>query len=149
MVAGLWFLGLLALMVATLFASARARAAPADVVGRGIIAIAGVAYVGLVVAAVWTWGGAAATAGRATQLREGAQVRMAVDGVRIPLTGAIVIGHAQDAALHIPGDGGEIARVELATNGQAVVRGGVIAVVHGDDGAAMAALRGCVASDAT
>src|SRR5678815_4435020 len=141
MVAALWFLGLLALLVATLFASARARAAPADVVDRGIIAIAGVAYVGLVVAAVWTWGGAAATAGRATQLRDGAQVRMSVDGVRIAL--AAPIGHAHDAALRLPGDGGEIARVELAANGHAVVRGGVIAVVHGDGAATMAALRGC------
>ncbi|HEY0993597.1 MAG TPA: hypothetical protein VGD80_41370, partial [Kofleriaceae bacterium] len=149
MVAALWFLGLLALLVATLFASARARAAPADVVGRGIIAIAGVAYVGLVVAAVWTWGGAAATAGRATQLRDGAQVRMSVDGVRIALAAPIAIGHAHDAALRIPGDGGEIARVELAANGHAVVRGAVIAVVHGDGAATMAALRGCAASDAT
>jgi hypothetical protein len=147
MVAALWFLGLLALLVATLFASARARAAPADVVGRGIIAIAGIAYVGIVVAAVWTWGGATATTGRATQLHEGALVHLAVDGVRIPLSGAVAIGHAPDAALRLPGDGGEVARIEPAAGGHAAVHGAVIAAVHGDDGPAMAMLRGCAASD--
>lgn len=147
MVAGLWFLGLLALLVATLFASARARAAPADVVGRGIVAIAGVAYVGIVVAAVWTWGGATATTGRATQLHDGALVHLAVDGVRIPLTGPIAIGHGPEAVLRLPGDGGEVAHIEVAANGHAAVRGAVIAVVHGDDGPAMAMLRGCAASE--
>src|SRR5689334_18002037 len=98
MVAVLWFLGLIGLLVATLFASARARAAPTDVVSRGIVGVAAVAYVGLVVAAVWTWGGATATSGRATQLRDGALVHLSVEGVRVPLAGAIAIGHAQDAA---------------------------------------------------
>jgi len=106
-----WFLGFLALLVATLVASARGRATPADVVGRGIIALAGIAYVGIVVAAVWTWGGQVATTGRATQLRDGALVHLAVDGVRVPLTAMIAIGHGHDAALRIPGDGGELARI--------------------------------------
>jgi len=143
-----WFLGLLALLVATLVASARGRATPADVVGRGIIALAGIAYVGIVVAAVWTWGGRAATTGRATQLRDGALVHLAVDGVRVPLTAAIAIGHAHDAALRVPGDGGELARIELGASGGAVVHGGVLAAVHADDGAAVATARGCAVSDA-
>lgn len=143
MVAVLWFIGLVALLVATLFASARARAAPTDVVGRSIIGVAGLAYVGLVAAAVWTWGGAIATSGRATQLRGGALVHLAVDGVRLPLKGAIAIGHARDAAIRLPGDGGELARIELAASGGAVVRGGVLAAVLGEDGAAAATARGC------
>src|SRR4051812_18317663 len=103
MTVALWFIGLLGLVIATLVASARARAMPADVVGRGVISAAAIAYVGVVVAAVWAWGGATAAAGRATQLREGGLVHLAIDGVRLPLTGAIVIGHAADAALRIPG----------------------------------------------
>lgn len=148
MVAVLWFLGLVGLLVATLFASARARAAPTDVVGRGIIGLAGVAYVGIVVAAVWTWGGTTATSGRATQLRDGALVHLSVEGVRVALAGAIAIGHAHDAAIRVPGDGGELARIEPAANGGAVVRGGVLAVVHGGAAAAIAAARGCDASEA-
>jgi hypothetical protein len=144
----LWFIGFLALLVATLFASSRERAAPADVVGRGIIAIAGVAYVGIIVAAVWTWGGATATAGRATRLREGAPVHLALDGVRVPRSGAIAIGHGGDAALRVPGDGGEVARIERAASGGVVVHGGVLAVVHGHDGAASATARGCAVHDA-
>jgi len=143
-----WFLGLLALLVATLIASARGRATPADVVGRGIIALAGVAYVGIVVAAVWTWGGQAATTGRATQLRDGALVHLAVDGVRVPLTATIAIGHGPDAAIRVPGGGGQVARIELAASGGAVVQGGVLAAVHGDDGAVIATARGCAVSDA-
>jgi hypothetical protein len=148
MTAALWFIGLLALMVATLFASARGRATPADVAGRGIIGIAGVAYIGIVVAAVWTWGGATATDGRVTQLRDGALVHLAVDGVRVPLTGAIAIGHGHDAAIRVPGDGGEVARIELAASGGVVVHGAVLAAVHGDDAAAIAMARGCAVSEA-
>jgi hypothetical protein len=139
----LWFIGLVGLLVATLFASARARAAPADIVGRRIIGVAGLAYVGLVGAAVWTWGGAIATSGRATQLRDGAPVHLAVDGVHLPLKGVVAIGHARDAAIRVPGDGGEIARIELAASGGAEVHGGVLAAVLGDDGAATATVRGC------
>src|SRR5215468_1541114 len=155
----LWFLGFLALLVATLVASARARAMPGDIVGRRIIAIAAVAYVGIVVAAVWTWGGATAAAGRATQLHNGALVRLAVDGVRLPLAGTVVIGHAPDAAIRIPGSAvgpagtgdpgtGEVARIEPATSG-AVVRGAVLAVVHGKDATLLATLRGCAPGEAS
>src|SRR4051812_20064020 len=150
----LWFLGFLALLVATLVASARARAMPGDIAGRRIIAIAAVAYVGIVVAAVWTWGGATAAAGRATQLHNGALVRLAVDGVRLPLTAAVAIGHGPDAAIRIPGaDGasgsGEVARIEPAAGGGAVVRGAVLAGVHGAEAALIATLRGCAAGDAS
>lgn len=148
----LWFLGFLGLVVATLVASARARAMPADVVGRGVIAIAAVAYVAIVIAAVWTWGGATAASGRAMQLHDGALVRLAVDGVRLPLAGAVAIGHARDAAIRLPGDGpaggGEIARVQPAAGGGAVVRGAVLAVAHRDDAALVATARGCTAGDA-
>ncbi|TMQ02695.1 MAG: hypothetical protein E6J91_50600 [Deltaproteobacteria bacterium] len=145
----LWFFGLLGLLVATLVASARARAMPADVVGRRVIATAAIAYVGIAVAAVWTWGGATATAGRSLQLREGALVHLTVDGVRVPLTAAIAIGHARDAAFRLPGDGGEVARIEPAGAGGAVVRGALLAVVHGEDGAVAATMRGCAASEAS
>ncbi|MEO7732549.1 MAG: hypothetical protein ABIY55_16390, partial [Kofleriaceae bacterium] len=149
MATALWFAGLLGLLIATLVASARARAAPADVVRRGVIASAALAYVAIVVAAVWTWGGATATTGRATQLREGALVHLTVESVRVPLTGAIAIGHGGDAAVRVPGEGGELARIERAANGDAIVHGTRLAAVHGDDGAASATARGCVTSDAT
>jgi hypothetical protein len=148
----LWFLGFLALLVATLVASARARAMPGDIAGRWIIAIAAVAYVGIVVAAVWTWGGATAVAGRATQLRNGALVRLVVDGVRLPLTAPVAIGHGPEAAIRIPdgaGGAGEVARIEPAAGGGAVVRGAVLAGVHGGDAALIATLRGCAAGDAS
>ena len=79
----LWFLGFLALLVATLVASARARAMPGDIAGRWIIAIAAVAYVGIVVAAVWTWGGATAAAeigngGFYAELEDGSPARLIV-----------------------------------------------------------------------
>jgi len=159
MAIALWFVGLLALLVATLVASARARAEPADVVGRGVIGCAAIAYVGITIAAVWTWGGATAAAGRARQLHEGALVRLELTGVRVPLNGPVVIGRGRDAAIQVPGaaDGpAEIARIEPASvaggRGAAprgvVVRGAVLAVVHGADAAAVAAARGCAASDA-
>src|SRR3954463_5675241 len=155
----LWFLGFLALLVAALVASARGRATPGDIVGRRIIAIAAVAYVGIVVAAVWTWGGATASAGRSTQLHNGALVRLAVDGVRLPLAGAVAIGHAPEAAIRIPvGTGGPgsaggpadvVARIEPGGSGGAVVRGAVLAGVHGGDAALVATLRGCAAGEAS
>ena len=148
MATALWFVGLLGLLVATLVASARARAAPSDVVGRGVIGCAAVAYVAIVVAAVWTWGGATATTGRATQLREGALVHLTIDAVRVPLTGPIAIGHGVDAAVRVSGEGGELARIERAGNGDAIVHGMRLAAVQGD-GAASATARGCHASDAT
>jgi len=147
MAAALWFLGLLGLLVATLFASARARATPTDVVGRWLIAIAAIAYAGIAFAAVWVWGGGVAITGRATQLRDGALVHLAVDGVRVPLTHPIAIGHGADAAVRIPGDGGELARLELAANGDAVVHGAVLAAL-GDEAGASATARGCTPSDA-
>ncbi|HEX3758630.1 MAG TPA: hypothetical protein VHW23_07980 [Kofleriaceae bacterium] len=148
----LWFLGFLALLVAALVASARARAVPSDIVGRRIIAVAAVAYVGIVIAAVWTWGGATAATGRATQLHNGALVRLAVDGVRLPLAGTVAIGHASDAAVRIPGAGGaggEVARIEPAAGGGATVRGAVLAATHGGDAALVATLRGCAPGDAS
>jgi hypothetical protein len=148
----LWFLGFLGLLVATLVASARARATPADVVGRGVVAVAAVAYVGIVVAAVWTWGGATAARGRATQLRDGALVRLGVDGVRLPLAAGATIGHGRDAAIRLPGEGAagrdEVARIEPSTGGAAVVHAAVLAVVHGEDAALVATARGCAAADA-
>src|SRR5262249_42562813 len=131
-----------------------------DIVGRRIIAIAAVAYVGILVAAVWTWGGATAAAGRATQLRNGALVRPAVDGVRLPLQGTVVIGPAADAAIRIPGGAGgtsgadgaatnEVARIEAAAGGGATVRGKLLAATHGGDAALVATLRGCAPGDAS
>ena len=160
----LWFLGFLGLLVATLVASARARAMPSDIVGRRVIAAAAVAYVGIVLAAVWTWGGATAAAGRSAQLQGGALVHLALDGVRLPLppsAGAIAIGHGPDAAIRIPGDApgaidgagagsaaGVVARIEPAAGGGAVVHGGVVAAVHGGDAALVATARGCAVADA-
>ncbi|HEX4421527.1 MAG TPA: hypothetical protein VH165_26610 [Kofleriaceae bacterium] len=140
-------MGLLGLLAATLVASARGRAAPGDVVGRAIIAVAAVAYVGIVVAAIWTWGGATAARGRATQLRDGALVHLTVEGVRAPVTGTIAIGHGADAAIRVPGDGGEVARIEPAARGSVTVHGARLAVVHGGDGATAATARGCAIKD--
>jgi hypothetical protein len=149
----LWFAGLLGLVVATLFASARGRAAPTDVVARSIIAIAAVAYVGIVVAAVWAWGGATATTGRASQLQGGALVHLAIDGVRVAMPAApIALGHDHAAAIRVPGDGGELARIAPATGGVSV-QGARLAVVHAavppDAITAAATARGCAATDAT
>ncbi len=146
----LWFLALLGLLVATLVASARARAAPADVVGRGVIGIAAIAYVAIVVSAVWAWGGATAKAGRVKQLSDGALVQLKVEGVRVrvPVTGAIAIGHRRDAGIRVPGEGPDVARIEQAANGDAVVHGAVLAAVLGADGAASATARGCASNAA-
>jgi hypothetical protein len=143
----LWFVGFLGLIVATVVASARARATPSDIVGRGLIAVAALPYVAIVVAAAWAWGGAIATEGRATQLRDGALVHLTLDGVRVPMNGVIAIGHGADAELRVPGDGVEIARIEPAADG-VVVRGRIAAMANGVDGATVATMRGCAAIDA-
>ena len=144
----LWLLGLVGLLVATLVGSARGRAAPGDVADRRVIAVAGVAYAAIALAAVWTWGGATATTGRARQLREGALVRLSVDGVAVPIVAPIAIGHAGDAAVRVPGEGGEVARLEPMASGDVVVRGGSLAPITGGDAGAGLAARGCAPSDA-
>ncbi|HVK89064.1 MAG TPA: hypothetical protein VM513_33315, partial [Kofleriaceae bacterium] len=61
----LWFLALGGFVVATVIASSRGRSAPADIVGRRVIATVAIAYAAIVIAAGWTWGGATASEGRA------------------------------------------------------------------------------------
>ncbi|MBA2538376.1 MAG: hypothetical protein H0V17_01970, partial [Deltaproteobacteria bacterium] len=121
----LWFAGLIGLIVAAAVASSRGRATPSEVVGRGVVAIAA-AYAGLVVSAIWLWGGQDARDGRADRLREGATVAVTIEGVRVAIQDTphvVSIGHGIDATVRMPGDGGdEAARVEIDARGHAVVR---------------------------
>jgi len=112
----LWFAGLVALVVAAAVVSGRARATPMDVVGRGVVATSAIAYAALIVAAVWTWGGTMAAEGRATRLRDGAQVSLSIRDVRVPLAGPVAIGHGPKVTVALPGAGPDVlARVEPAT----------------------------------
>ncbi len=154
MALALWFAGLIGLVIATAAASGRARAAPNEVVGRGVIMVAGVAYAVLVLAAVWTWGGTMAASGRADRLRDGASVHLTLRGMRMAFDHAISIGHGRDADLRLPGAGpGRLAEIELAAatsaSPNARVRAAspdaVVAVVSaGADPAGAATVRGCV-----
>ncbi|MGN6109290.1 MAG: hypothetical protein ACTHU0_29555 [Kofleriaceae bacterium] len=151
MALALWFLGLVAFVVAAAVASGRGRATPNDVVGRRVVASAALAYVALVVSAVWMWSGAPATHGRADQLRGGASVSLTLLGVRMPLAGPISIGHGPDVDVRMPGgEQGVLARIELepAEPPRAVVRTAsrdvvVAPVALGADPAAVATTRGC------
>ncbi|HEY4239861.1 MAG TPA: hypothetical protein VGM88_08595 [Kofleriaceae bacterium] len=82
----LWFAGLLGLGAAALVVSAKGRAAPTDVAGRGPILVTAAAFAGLVAASVWTWGGAAATHARADRLAGGALVHLQLRGVASTVT---------------------------------------------------------------
>ncbi len=149
----LWFIGLLALVIATLVAAARARATPTEVSGRAAFVLVALAYSALVVAAVWIWGGTTAASGRAARLRDGAAVHLTLDAVRAPA--ATTIGHDRDATIRIPGDGGLVATVTAGagasdgsagarSDGRAIVRGLDLAAIRaGEDPAAAAVIRGC------
>src|SRR6266545_7175881 len=140
MTLALWFAALLGLVVAAAIASSRGRASPNDVARRSTIAIASAAYVGLVVSAVWVWGGSIASHARADRLAEGATVHVTVRGVHIPFTRTLVLGHGATADVHVPGDGADaIAQLDPAS----VVRGGAIISVPADaDPVALAARLG-------
>ncbi|HEX4456059.1 MAG TPA: hypothetical protein VH143_34600 [Kofleriaceae bacterium] len=127
MIAVLWLAGLVALALAAILASSRARAMPSDVVGRAAPLAAAIACAGLVGSAAWVWGGAFATTGRADRLRTGAAVRLELASITVPFgTRAIAIGHADGDDVRVPGDG-ELARV------------GADAVVQPADGAGLVA----------
>ncbi len=121
MALALWFAGLIGLIVAAAVTSGRGRANPSEVIGRGVAAIAAVAYAGLIVSAIWLWGGQDATDGRADRLREGATVSVTIEGTRIPLAGtrAWTIGHGAQSqrgrsTIRLPGDGAAvIAKIEI------------------------------------
>lgn len=116
MATALWFVGLIGLVVATAIASARERAMPDAFVRRGVLASAAIGLVAIAVAAVWIWGGASASRGRALRIAEGAPVSIAVRDVRVPLArgGIVSIGHAATSTVIVPGTGpDELARVEL------------------------------------
>jgi hypothetical protein len=120
----LWFAGLIGLVVAAAVASGRGRARGTEVIGRGVAAIAAIAYAALVVSAAWLWGGEEATDGRADRLRAGATVTVTVEGTRIPFGGAKrwTIGHAVGADIRLPGEGAAtLARIELDERGTASV----------------------------
>lgn len=79
----LWFAGWIGLVIAAAVASGRERATPGDIVGRRVIVAAALAYAGLVVAAIWVWGGSDAAHARAQRIAEGAQVRISLRELRI------------------------------------------------------------------
>jgi hypothetical protein len=122
----LWFAGLIGLIVAAAVASSRGRAAPSEVVGRGVVGVAALVYAALVASAIWLWGGSEARDGRADRLREGATVAVTIDGVRLATPDAraqtITIGHGDASTVRVPGDGGDLLRVELDGRGHAVAR---------------------------
>ncbi len=119
----LWFAGLFGLVVAAAVASGRGRVRGTEVIGRGVAAIAAVAYAALVVSAVWLWGGEDATDGRADRLRAGATVTVTVEGTKIPWGGAKrwTVGHDAGADIRLPGDGAELARIQLDDRGAASI----------------------------
>ena len=100
-----WFAGLIGLVIAAGVASGRGRAAPNDVFGRSVIVTAAIAYVAVVVAAVWVWGGETAATGRATRLRDGASVNLTLRGVRVPLERTVTIGRGGEADVRVAGAG--------------------------------------------
>lgn len=127
----LWFAGLLGLVVAATVASGRGRARATEVIGRGVAAIAAIAYAALVVSAVWLWGGQDASDGRAERLRAGATVTVAIEGTRLPISGAKqwTIGHDAAVDVRLPGDGAPaLARLELDDRSAVSIR-----TVHGGD----------------
>ena len=145
----LWFAGLIGLLIAAGVASGRGRAAPNDVFGRSVIVAAAVAYVAVVVAAVWVWGGETAASGRAARLRDGASVSVTLRGVRVPLERSIAIGHGEAADVRVAGAGSaKLVQIEVAATAagprRAVARPGgpevaVAPVGIGADPAAVAA----------
>src|SRR5262247_3057178 len=104
MTTALWFAGLLGLIVAAAISSSRGRASPNEVARRSAIAVAVAAYAGLIIAAVWTWGGSIAIRARGDRLAEGAAVQVTVRGVRVPFAHPLAIGHGR-AADATPGTG--------------------------------------------
>ncbi|HEV7557829.1 MAG TPA: hypothetical protein VGO00_20325, partial [Kofleriaceae bacterium] len=110
-----WLCGFVGLVIAAVVASARARAMPGDVVARGAAFAAAVTCAGLAAGAIWLWGGAMATNGRADRLREGALVRLSVREIAVPIDKTITVGHADASTVQLPGTGpAEIVRVEVA-----------------------------------
>src|SRR6266700_1700102 len=89
-----WLCGFVGLVIAAVVASARARAMPGDVVARGAAFAAAVTCAGLAAGAIWLWGGAMATTGRADRLRDGALVRLSVREIAVPIAKTITVGHA-------------------------------------------------------
>src|SRR5689334_12748159 len=111
----LWFAGLIGLLIAAGVASGRGRAAPNDVFGRSVIAAAAVAYVAIVVAAVWVWGGETAASGRAGRLRDGASVSLTLRGGRVPLERVIAIGRDAAADVRVAGAGAsKLVQIDVA-----------------------------------
>ncbi len=140
MLLALWLVGLVAIGVAAVIASSRARAMPGDVVGRAAPLAAAIACAGLAGSAIWVWGGELATSGRADRLRAGAAVRVALRSINVafdPATPrAVAIGHADTDDVRLPGDG-ELARVEIAAGGVVVKPGAAsIELLAGDDATA-------------
>ncbi|MDX2090671.1 MAG: hypothetical protein SFX73_22620 [Kofleriaceae bacterium] len=156
MAVALWLVGLFGFVVAAVVASAKGRRAPADIVGRGVIASAAIAYAAIVVAAAWTWGGATASKGRTALIAKGAPVRVVLDGVRVPVKTGITVGRGPRAGVQLVGEGAdEVARIEprgdalvvraLAPRSDNVV---VASVPAGAEAAYIATGRGCTADAA-
>jgi hypothetical protein len=148
MAVALWLVGLLGLVSAAVLASGRGRRAPADIVGRGVITTAAVAYAGLVIAAAWTWGGATASKGRAALIAEGAPVRVVLERVRVPVKTGITAGRGTTAAVQLVGEGtDEVARIEPSGDKlvvRALAKTAVVASVPAGEAAArVATKRGC------
>jgi hypothetical protein len=140
MTAALWFAGLLGLIVAAAISSSRGRASPNEVARRSAIAVAAAAYAGLIVAAVWTWGGSIAIRARGDRLAEGAAVQVTVRGVRVPFAHPLVIGHGPAADVRVPGDGADT----IARGDAGAVRGtSILPVPAGGDPAFLVATLGC------
>jgi hypothetical protein len=111
----LWFAGLIGLVIAAGMASGRGRATPNDVFGRSVIAAAAVAYVAIVVAAVWVWGGETAATGRAARLQDGASVSLTLRAVRVPLERTLAIGRGEAADVRVAGPGAaKLVQIEVA-----------------------------------
>jgi hypothetical protein len=110
---GAWFVALVVLIVAATFATSRARARPDDVVARPVFVAVAIGYAALVATTIWTWGGTRAAEDREALVHAGARVELALRGVAVAADKPIVIGHAREATVRLPGPGpAEVARVE-------------------------------------
>src|SRR6185312_7845328 len=101
----LWFAALCGLVVVATVATARARANPDAVIGRGAFVAAAFGHAVIIGGAIWVWGGTDASVGREAQLRHGPRVTLELRAVTLAVDRAIAIGHAATADVRMPGHG--------------------------------------------
>src|SRR6185312_803991 len=114
----LWFAALCGLVVVATVATARARANPDAVIGRGAFVAAGFCHAVSIGGAIWVWGGTDASVGREAQLRHGARVTLELRAVTLAVDRAIALAPAATADARLPGAGAaQVAALTRAKRG--------------------------------